>query len=40
MKIDKPTLQVCLSNGLINLQNQNINEKLVVFIDIQLYSSW
>jgi len=32
--MNKPTLQVCLTNGLINLQSQGINKKLVVFIDI------
>jgi len=32
--MNKPTLQVCLTNNLMNLYQQNINEKLVVFIDI------
>lgn len=32
--MNKPILQVCLTNGLMNLQKQNLGEKLVVFIDI------
>lgn len=32
--MNKPTLQVCLTNSLMNLYQQNINEKLVVFIDV------
>jgi len=32
--MNKPTLQVCLTNSLMHLHQQNLNEKLVVFIDI------
>jgi len=32
--MNKPTLQVCLTNGLMDLYQQDIDKKLVVFIDI------
>jgi len=32
--MNKPALQVCLTNSLMYLHQQNINESLVVFIDI------